>query len=329
MENLIITDFQVPHDWQFLQGIEETSHKKWTIKAYNNNKHGNQIVNIKRYFGYFLIPFTVCLNNSKYNYVIGWQQFYGIILSFYLKLFRSKSSIKIVILTFIYKPKKGLIGKLYKNFIKYALDSKYIYKIIVYSKSEITHYAKELQIPVSVFHFEKLGVSPTDMVVSNNGKYISAGRSNRDYKWLINTWPKNRQLEIICDNLKVKNIPKSISILDNCYDEEYLKRLASCKAVIIPLEDENISSGQLVMLQAMMLGKPIIVTENETVKDYVVTGYNGIIIKKRQSELMEAISSIDDEERYSLLSKNSLKEYKNKYSEYQLGKRVGLIFKQE
>ena len=67
----------------------------------------------------------------------------------------------------------------------------------------------------------------------------------------------------------MKSVPDNIEILADCHDNDFFRELAKCKAVIVPLEDTHISSGQLVIIQAMMYGKPVVVTENDTVKDYV------------------------------------------------------------
>ena len=53
------------------------------------------------------------------------------------------------------------------------------------------------------------------------------------------------------------------------FGEEYFKMLANCYCVVIPLKDKKISSGQLVLLQAMQFKKPIIITDTVTVKTYV------------------------------------------------------------
>lgn len=71
-----------------------------------------------------------------------------------------------------------------------------------------------------------------------------------------------------------------------------MRKLGNCYAVILPLDDENISSGQLVILQAIMLGKPAIVTRNRTVTDYIIDGYNGYVIEKNEESLIKMIKKL-------------------------------------
>lgn len=74
--------------------------------------------------------------------------------------------------------------------------------------------------------------------------------------------------------------------------------------VVIPLQNLNISSGQLMLLQAMQLGKPIIVTNNCTIYDYIEDGKTGLILANEKKLWIEAIKKIyNDSDFYDMLSK--------------------------
>lgn len=74
--------------------------------------------------------------------------------------------------------------------------------------------------------------------------------------------------------------------------------------VVIPLQNLNISSGQLMLLQAMQLGKPIIVTNNCTIYDYIENGKTGLILANEKKLWIEAIKKIyNDSDFYDMLSK--------------------------
>ena len=91
------------------------------------------------------------------------------------------------------------------------------------------------------------------------------------------------------------------------------------------LEDTHISSGQLVIIQAMMYGKPVIVTENDTVKDYIDTGKTGMIIPKTEKALADAILSLKDETYYKKISTAERKQYESKFSVYAMGTAIGKL----
>lgn len=57
-------------------------------------------------------------------------------------------------------------------------------------------------------------------------------------------------------------------IWNDAYYEMHLKEYT----VIVPLADNNISSGQVSLLEAMMFGKTIIITKTLGSSDYVMDG---------------------------------------------------------
>lgn len=211
------------------------------------------------------------------------------------------------------------------------ITSGYIKKIIVFSKNEKNYYSNIFNVSSEIFNCVRLGYEDKakDTVYKKREKYyLTAGRSNRDYDFLIEAWKEEKDvLKIVCDIMKMDNLNK-IEILNNCYGDEYFRQLSNAYAVIIPLKDEYISSGQLVIIQAMMFGIPVIVTENATIRDYVIDGQDGFVIDKNNEELKKAIEKLADKELYAKISKNVRKHYKEKFSIYVMGCAVGNIVKE-
>ena len=73
-----------------------------------------------------------------------------------------------------------------------------------------------------------------------------------------------------------------------------LHRMAECFCVVVPLKDTETSSGQLVILQAMMLGKPVIVTENKTARFYLEDNQTGFIIDKTPTALHNVLKVLSE-----------------------------------
>ena len=329
-ENVILIDYDAPDDWEFHEAIEKTTGTKWTVyKAISNENHGGILQKLIRYAKYFLTPMKIAKNRNNYDKVLAWQQFYGLILAFYFRLMHVKESPEIIVLTFIYKPKKSLIGKIYDKFMRYIVTSGYIKYFVVFSESEKRRYADYFDIPEAQFIFETLGYEDKTKDVprlESEDFYLAAGRSNRDYKFLTEAWSKRKEkLEIICDTLNLKSATENIKILTNCHDDDYFRELAKCRAVIVPLEDTDISSGQLVIIQAMMYGKPVIVTENNTVTDYINSGRTGLVIKKTKNDLSDAICALSDEKYYEEISAAERSQYESKFSVYAMGTAIGKL----
>lgn len=309
--------------------MENETKEKWTIYSKETNKEKSLII---RYIKYFLFTWKIFMNRKKMKKIVAWQQFYGIIYAFYSRFFNVKKSNELYICTFIFKEKNKL-RNIYFKFIKYSISSIYVDKIICFSKNECEYYSKIFNISIKKFINLKLGIEKIESINEDNkGKYIFApGNSNRDYEFLIKTLENTKYKLKILGTVKNKKKVNNIEILNNIYGNEYYKLLKNSYCIVIPLIDEKISSGQLVILQAMQLGKPIIITENNSINDYILNNYNGIIIKKDPDKLIEVLEKVyNDKNFYNKLVFNGKKEYENNYSLEVLGKNIGkLILKED
>lgn len=193
-ENVILIDYDAPNDWEFHKAIEKATGNKWRVyKAVSNENHGGVLQKFIRYAKYFLVPMKIAKDHKNYNKVLAWQQFYGLILAFYFRMFRVKNAPEIVVLTFIYKPKKSFVGKVYDKFMRYIVTSGYIKYFVVFSESEKKRYADYFDAPEARFVFETLGYEDKTQEVpicNPDNVYLAAGRSNRDYKFLVDAWSK-------------------------------------------------------------------------------------------------------------------------------------------
>ena len=325
MENVILVDFDVPKDWIFSKALRMATKKEWkVIQAISNRNHGNVYQKFLRYLKYFTFPFKIFLNRNKYAHVFAWQQFYGLVLAFYFRIFGVKNAPEITVMTFIYKPKKNIFGSMYANFIRYVVKSGYINKFIVFSNNEKKYYAELFDVPEEYFLVATLGLEDQYDLYSTKTEdfFVSAGRSNRDYSFLIKSWGNENQLIIICDTCN-ENDTEYIKIMKHCHDEQYMQELARSYAVIVPLEEENISSGQLVILQAMMLKKPVIVTKNKTVVEYIEHGKEGFIIDKNKEALERAIRQLKIPEVYEVMAECARRRFVNNFSLHAMGTQIG------
>lgn len=159
------------------------------------------------------------------------------------------------------------------------------------------------------FCFVPLGIGKIEGLAVSKGKYVfSTGRSNRNYDFLIEALAgTNFEIRIACNGYQYKGLSDTskVTILHNCFGRDMLRELSGAFCVVIPLGNVHISSGQLVILQALQLGKPVIVTENDTVKDYINDGENGYIIKNERDALISRLERIEDDIIYNTLSKNA------------------------
>ena len=326
---LVDFDINLNSPWSFIDGLNSETNEKWVIFGKTSNKdHGSFGKNLLRYIKYFSFSFEMLRKREHFKVLLAWQQFYGIIIAWIAHLFRLQNMPDIFVMTFIYKKKNGFFGVLYHRFIKFALCSKYVKSVFVCSKSEQLYYSNLFNQNSNFFVPVTLGIEDiADRYAIEDGVYyVSAGRSNRDYAFLEENWPYSYKLAIISDSVE-KEVRNDINYEMNCYGNEYLEKVARCHAVIVPLKDNKISSGQLVVLQALMFGKPIIVTKNDTITEYIEDGRCGFIIEKNKESLNRALKLID--ENYDSLSNFARKDFEDRFSLLAFGKNIGRIINDE
>lgn len=211
----------------------------------------------------------------------------------------------IVYETMILKSRDGATSRLFRIYYRIVLSL--IGVGICHSAREVARYdaaypearGKLVFIPYSTTLTERTALaSRADVAGSSRSGYIvAAGRSGRDYLTLATAVEElDVQLKIICDvPTSLAGIPKSpkIEILANCFDSSYLHSIADAMFVIVPLSIDDISAGQMVLLQAKAMGKAVIVTRTSTIEDYVTDGQDAILVDRGSVEQMrDAIRSL-------------------------------------
>ena len=121
---------------------------------------------------------------------------------------------------------------------------------------------------------------------------VSAGKSGRDYPTLAKAVADLPCcLTIICnaaaalDGVAASN---QIDILQGTFGMDYLARLMRADVVAVPLRVEDISAGQMVMIQAMALARPLVVTLTPTIGDYLDHEDTALLVPRGDAPAMAA-----------------------------------------
>ncbi len=327
-KRLILAGNPVPEDWEFQKGLEQTTGKSWEVRRWCINEYTG-IKKYTRYAKYALYPLYLAVVRNRYEVILSWEQFFGLVMAYYLQLFHGRKCPPVDIMTFIYRPKKGLVGKLYFHFVRTAVTAPCIRRIYVFGKSEIETYRQLFGLPPEKLRAETLGIADISeriramKPVRKDTFYLAAGRSNRDYDFLRAAWTGHTEPLCILSDRESALDTDTIRYEKDCHGDAYLRLLADARAVVIPLRSRDFSSGQLVVIQAAMLGKPVIVTENDTIRDYIEDGKTGFIIPKNKEALWEAIRRLEDEALYTQMCRNAREKFEADFSLYELGRRVG------
>ena len=127
---------------------------------------------------------------------------------------------------------------------------------------------------------------------------------------------------IACDNFTKSADADNVTVLDNCFGNSMIDAMAHCRCVAIPLKDANMSSGQLTILQAMSLGKPVICSDVAGIKDYVENG-SAMIIANDVDAWRRALQSIGSDTQYAArLSEKAQALFHSKFTENAMFERI-------
>lgn len=330
--SLIVVDSDYIEGEDFTKGVEAATHKDWKLLVKNNNNRNNALTNLVRYAKYAVVPLGLFLNRNKYDSIIAWQQFYGLFFAFYCKLFKVKKNNKLFVMTFIYKEKKGLLGKLYRRFFDYVVHSEFIDGFSCVTTVECQNYSRIFELPIEKFHYVQWGLADYakkyEITVDESRFVFSAGRSNRDWPFVFEALGNSLYHgKMICAEGNYRGKYDNLEVLVNISDDEYYTQLAKSFCVLISVKDCSISAGQITLIQAMQFGKPVIMTQSDGLtNDYVVDGFNGLIVEKNKEAVLHALKRLyEDSILYSTLSENGRRMYEESFSNYRLGKDIGAI----
>ena len=330
MRNVVLVDFEPPKDWNFICGLEESSEMTWEIaKKISNLDRKGKIGNLKRYLKYFFFSFKIFIRRKKFSNIIAWQQFYGLFFAFFCRFFHVKKRVNLTIMTYIYKPKKGLKGKIYYKLMQYIVTSKYIDRLIVFSSSEVEQYKNDFNIEENKFVYIPLGedvlIERKHDSIEKNNIVFASGFSNRDFDFLCEVAKKTPNVTYHIygySNYKTENV----FMTDEIVGDKLNDLLNSCKIVAVPLK-ENRSSGQLTVLHAFEAGIPVIATNSDSMSDYIINCENGILCQNDVELWVDMINKLlNDVEFYEKISKNAMNSYYKKHTVKVMGYNIGKYF---
>jgi len=154
------------------------------------------------------------------------------------------------------------------------------------------------------------------------GSYVFAGGyTNRDYDRLIRCARNlpDQRFVIACSSLNklTEALPSNVEVHLDLDPGAFHKLLAGALLVVIPLADDVGSSGQMVALAAMHLGKALVVADSPVVTQYLEEGINGLVYERTSdASLCSTIAgAIADTERLVRLGSAARTRYDERFTQ--------------
>lgn len=117
--------------------------------------------------------------------------------------------------------------------------------------------------------------------VSNNGSIFSGGDSMRDYSTLIEAARRvNAPFVLATRSITAGSSPMPSNLtFGPVSHQEFVARMRAASVVVVSmLPGMERTAGQQTFLNAMALGKPVVVTDSPGVRDYIDEGETGYIV---------------------------------------------------
>ena len=194
------------------------------------------------------------------------------------RLLRSTKPAQVVHEFFLPEPApRSLVWLLKRRLRRFAFNR--AAAIIVYAEGERQLCADYLNLPLSRFHFVPFHTCILDPHFEPTAAYgLAAGRSGRDYGTFFEAVRGlDYRFVVVADKRSVAgfDIPENIELHCDIPRGEYLALLQRAAFVAVPLHRRHCSTGQVVILEAYALGKPVVATRAVGTVDYVEDGETG------------------------------------------------------
>jgi glycosyltransferase involved in cell wall biosynthesis len=229
------------------------------------------------------------LRKYKPKYVFTFECGVASFLLAFLQTLGFKNEIRHVILQFIMREKENNL-KSRAKFLLMRLILSSIYAAACSSTVEVAYYRKAFKWAHDKTFFLPINSEPEyfDINVACCEDYIlTAGRTFRDYKTLLNAVSGSNYTVVVVAskwNINEKDLPPNVLIKYDIDKKKLTELMIKCKFVVVPLEEKSISTGQSVLMQAMAMGKAVVITKSAGSVDYIKNLESGILVPPNDSE---------------------------------------------
>ena len=199
----------------------------------------------------------------------------------------------------MWNPDSGIAGAIEKAIV--SLADRAITRYIVISSEELTAFPKTWRVDPAKMRccpfFFTLKEHEISQSPSAEGIVFSGGNSHRDYEPIVaaaRQFP-DRQFVIATQLLDGRDdLPANLTAGSTSH-EQFVAHLHAAEAIIVPItRGLNRSAGQQTYLNAMLLGKPTIVTDGFGVRDHIADKETALIIEGSEASLSEALHWVFD-----------------------------------
>lgn len=189
---------------------------------------------------------------------------------------RLKGPASVAVFDFLYSP-RGAPAVL-RWLLRSCVDT-----FVVIRRGDAQMLARRFGVPITSVRFVPWAVGDSevfDMQTSDGDYLYAAGWAHRDWEMLIRALRRYPVPAILAPGgqLPDEDLPEGITIIDMPAPDKGREIAAHSKVVAVLLKDCEYAAGPLVLLDALAMGKPVIVSDANGNRDYVRPGVTGLSV---------------------------------------------------
>lgn len=220
-----------------------------------------------------------------------------------------------------------------RHLARFALSA--VDRFIVHSRAEVTAYSEWLDLPRERFEFVPLQRATRAVTFDEDGErpfVLSMGSAHRDYRLLFAVLGELGYPSVIVAGLHAVEglkIPPNVEVRSGLTAEQCHELVQRARLSVIPVANRNTASGQVTLLDAMVFGRPVIVTECPASVDYVRHGHDAYLVKHGDHDDMKsAIRRLwEDEPLRSAMGKAARISATENFSDEAIGRVMGRVLR--
>lgn len=259
----------------------DIDYKVFDIPDYTMKDRIEKFGVINLYYKYTKLAFRAVQASTASDIIICWNFTTSIATGIACKILRKKR--RILGLNIIAPGRTGILNSFRNNLFRLVMRSPDFY-ITINSNSYISEYSKRFKLPETKFHVLHDSIHPTNFPDKSDyeGDYIfCGGEAKRDWETLFKACRLTPDINYICIARKKffsheLEIPSNVQMffdLDEKQFNDYMRRSA---IVALPL-NSAVPAGLIVLLNAALLKKPVIVTRTSSTENYITDNETGML----------------------------------------------------
>jgi hypothetical protein len=167
-------------------------------------------------------------------------------------------------------------------------------RFIVHSRAEISACSMWLDLPATKFEFVPLQRAIRSVVLAEEQKspfVLSMGSAHRDYRLLLSVLSELGYPAVVVAGphaVAGLTIPPNVDIRSGLSIEQCYELVQRARLNVIPVANQHTASGQVTLLDAMMYGRPVVITECPASVDYVINRHDALLVRHGDHDDMKS-----------------------------------------